>query len=158
MGEKKVVGRKRHIAVDTQGNLLVAVVHSADVSDRDGCWDVLDGLKQRCPTVRMIWVDGGYTGIEEAIARDYGITLSVVSKAPDQHTFVVLPRRWVVERSLAWLNRSRILAKEYTHHETASESWIYLSSIHRMVKKLAPSPEQATRYEHRSILRPIHDG
>lgn len=155
MGGKKVTGRKRHIAVDTQGNLLTVVVHAANLSDRDGCWDVVAALARQCPTVRTIWVDAGYQGIAPEIQRDYGVALTVVHKHDNQHTFVVLPRRWVVERTLAWLNRCRILSKEYTAHEQYSESWIYLASIQRMLKKLAPNPADATRYAHRRIPRPI---
>jgi putative transposase len=153
MGEKKVTGRKRHIAVDTQGNLLAVVVHAANISDRDGAWDVLDVLTHRCPMVVKLWVDGGYTGLMQSIADAYDVTLEVVSKQPDQHTFVVLPRRWVVERTFAWLGRSRILSKEYTRCEEYTESWIYLSSIQRMLNNLHPSAARTTRYQHRTIAR-----
>jgi len=155
MGGKKVTGRKRHIAVDSQGNLLAVVVHAANITDRDGCWDVIDQLAQTCPTVQMAWVDAGYQGIEPAIQRDYGMEVVVVRKHVDQHTFVVLPRRWVVERTFAWLNRCRILSKEYTAQEEYSESWIYLASIHRMVKKLAPNPADEMQYAHRRVPRAI---
>jgi putative transposase len=153
MGEKKVTGRKRHIAVDTQGNLLAVVVHAANISDRDGAWDVLDLLTRRCPTIVKRWVDGGYTGLLDAVAAAYGVTLEVVSKQPDQHTFVVLPRRWVVERTFAWLGRSRILSKEYTRCEEYTESWIYLSSIQRMVNNLHPNDARTTRYQYRTMAR-----
>jgi len=153
MGEKKVTGRKRHIAVDTQGNLLAVVVHAANISDRDGAWDVLDLLTRRCPTIVKLWVDGGYTGLIPAIEAAYGVRLEVISKRPDQHTFEVLPRRWVVERTFAWLGRSRILSKEYTRYEEYTESWIYLSSIQRMVNNLHPNNAQTTRYQHRKMPR-----
>ena len=153
MGEKKVTGRKRHIAVDTEGNLLTVVVQAANSSDRDGAWDVLAVLTRRCPTITKLWVDGGSTGIISAIERDYGVTLEVVSTLPDQHTFVVLSRRWVVERTFAWLGRSRILSKEYTRCEEYTESWIYLSSMQRMLQKLRPHDARNTRYQHRKIPR-----
>ena len=153
MGGKKVTGRKRHIAVDTQGNLLAVVVHAANLSDRDGAWDVLDLLTRRCPTIVKLWVDGGYTGLLDAIAEAYSVRLEVVSKQPNQHTFVVLPRRWVVERTFAWLGRSRILSKEYTRCEEYTESWIYLSSIQRMLNNLRPNDARTTRYQHRKIPR-----
>ena len=153
MGEKKVTGRKRHIAVDTQGNLLAVVVHAANLSDRDGAWDVLDLLTRRCPTIIKLWVDGGYTGLIAAIESAYGVRLEVVSKRPNQHTFEVLPRRWVVERTFAWLGRSRVLSKEYTRCEEYTESWIYLSSIQRMVNNLCPSDARTTRYQYRRIPR-----
>lgn len=153
MGEKKINGRKRHIAVDTQGNLLTVVVHGAEWRDADGCWCVLDHLHRTCPTITHAWVDGGYRGIADAIQRDYGITLTVVAKATDEAGFRVLPRRWVVERTLAWLGRCRILSKEYTHTEEASETWVYLASIQRMLQRLAPNPARLTRYDQRSIPR-----
>ena len=154
-GGKKVTGRNRHIAVDTQGNLLAVVVHAANISDRDGAWDVLDVLTRRCPTIRNLWVDGGYIGLSSVIERDYGVRLEVVRKHPDQHTFEVLPRRWVVERTCAWLGRARILSKEYTRCEEYTESWIYLSSIQRMVNKLHPNETRMTRYHHRKIPRTV---
>jgi putative transposase len=153
MGGKKVTGRKRHIAVDTAGNLLTVVVHAANISDRDGAWDVLDLLIRRYPTLTKLWVDGGYTGLISAIVEAYGVTLEVVSKQRDQHTFVVLPRRWVVERTFAWLGRSRILSKEYTRCEEYTESWIYLSSIQRMLNTLQPNAARTTRYQHRKTPR-----
>jgi putative transposase len=153
MGEKKVTGRKRHIAVDSQGNLLAVVVHAANLSDRDGAWDVLDRLTRRCPTIVKLWVDGGYAGLITLIEQAYGVTLELVSKHPDQHTFVVLPRRWVVERTFAWLGRSRILSKEYTRSEEYTESWIYLSSIQRMLNRLRPNDARTTRYSYRTMAR-----
>lgn len=124
MEGQKINGRKRHIAVDTQGNLLTVVVHGADWRDADGCWCVLDHLHRTCPTVTHAWVDGGYRGITAEIDRDYGITLEVVAKATDADGFQVVPRRWVVERTFAWLGRSRILSKEYTRTDEASEAWV----------------------------------
>jgi putative transposase len=90
-----------------------------------------------------------------AIAEAYGVTLEVVSKHPDQHTFVVLSRRWVVERTFAWLGWSRILSKEYTRSEEYTESWIYLSSIQRMLNTLQPNAARTTRYQHRKMLRKV---
>ena len=88
-----------------------------------------------------------------AIEAAYGVQLEVVSKRPNQHTFEVLPRRWVVERTFAWLGRSRILSKEYTRCEEYTESWIYLSSIQRMVNTLHPNDARTTRYQHRKMAR-----
>ena len=149
MREKKVLGRKRHIAVDTQGNLLHVVVHPADWQDRDGIWHVLDGLDAHCPSVRHLWVDGGYRGLELDIHGAYGITVDVVKKHPDQDGFRALPRRWVVERTLAWINRARMLSKEYTRSEAYSESYIAITEMHRMLKKRAPLPELQQSYRNR---------
>jgi len=150
---KKVTGRKRHIAVDSQGNLLAVVVHAANLSDRDGAWDVLDRLTRRCPTIVKLWVDGSYTGLIPVIEAAYGVHLEVVSKRPDQHTFEVLPRRWVVERTFAWLGRSRILSNEYTRYEEYTESWISRSSIQRMLNNLHPNDARTTRYHYRKMAR-----
>ena len=149
MGEKKVTGRKRHIAVDTQGNLIFVVVHAANVSDRDGLWDVIDGLHERYPTITHVWVDGGYRGCEDDILYYYGITVEVVNKLPNQTTFIVLPRRWVVERTIAWTNRYRVLAKEYTRDEIYSESFVYITSWHRLLRRLSPDGDEQKPYKNR---------
>jgi len=95
----------------------------------------------------------GYAGLITLIEQAYGVTLELVSKRPDQHTFVVLPRCWVVERTFAWLGRSRILSKEYTRSEEYTESWIYLSSIQRMLNRLRPNDARTTRYAYRTMAR-----
>lgn len=149
MREKKVLGRKRHIAVDTQGNLLTVVITAADVQDRDAFWDVIDQLAEDYPTIRHCWVDGGYRGCADPIHDHYGITVEVVQKAADQGGFVALPRRWVVERTFAWLGRHRTLSKEWTHDERYSTAHMYLASWDRLLRRLRPHPRQATRYGHR---------
>jgi len=88
------------------------------------CWTRSCGVSNDC-----LWVDGSYTGLLNRIAEAYSVTLEVVSKRPDLHTVVVLPRRWMLERTFAWLEQSRILSNEYTRCESASLSWIYISSI-----------------------------
>ena len=149
MGEKKVLGRKRHIAVDTQGNLLYSVVHAADVLDRDGLWDVIDGLKERFPTITHVWVDGGYRGCEDDMADCYRIQLDVVKKHRQQQGFVVLPRRWVVERTFAWFNRYRVLSKEYTHECIYSETFLMLASVHRMLRRCFPNIQEIKPYKNK---------
>lgn len=148
-----MTGRKHHIVVDIRNNFLTVVVQAANIGDRDDAWDVLDRLTRRCPTIAKLWVDDGYTGAISVIAEVYGVTLATVSKQPDQHTFVVLPRRWVVERPLAWTGRSRILSKEYTRCKEDTESWIYLSMIQQMVNTLRPNDTRTTRYENQKMAR-----
>jgi len=114
MGEKKLAGRKRHILVDTEGNLLTVVVHRANMPDRDGAAFVLEDVTQHWPTLQKVWADQAYTGeLVMDMHQQHGITLEVVAKLADQQGFVVLPRRWVVERTFAWLGRYRRLSKDY---------------------------------------------
>ena len=136
-GEKKVRGRKRHILVDTTGNLLRVVVHAADIQDRDGAYYVLDDIQDLYPMLAKIWADQGYSGeLGTDILEQYDIILEVVEKLPAQHGFVVLPRRWVVERTFAWLGRYRRLSKDYEQRVEYSETWVYIASISRMLRKL----------------------
>jgi transposase len=119
---KKINGRKRHIAVDTLGLLLCVLVTAANVQDRDGARPLLQRLAQGCHRIRHIWADGGYAGKLLDWARDtLRITVQIVKRSDDMTGFVVLPRRWVVERSLAWITRHRRCARDYealpTHHE-----------------------------------------
>ncbi len=108
---KKIKGRKRHIAVDTQGNLLAVIVHSAGIQDRVAARAVLMRLFCLFATIQTVFVDGGYTGTLIDWAKQmFGYTVEVV-KRTDQHLFKVLPKRWIVERTFAWLNWSRRLSK-----------------------------------------------
>lgn len=151
MGEKKLKGRKRHILVDTMGNLLRVVVHSAGIQDRDGADYVFDDIKDEYPSLVKVWADQGYTGdLGEDILARYGIFLEIVEKSPDQKGFVVLPRRWVVERTLAWLTRYRRLSKDYENRYEYSESWVYLASISRMLRKLYPNKSLEPPYKRKA--------
>ena len=111
---KKVMGRKRHIIVDTIGLLLAVVVHPADIQDRDGAKLVINKLMGRFPRLRLIWADAGYAGrlVDWAQALG-GYVLAIVRRPRDSHRFEVLPRRWVVERTFAWLGRCRRLSKDF---------------------------------------------
>jgi transposase len=121
---KKVNGRKRHIAVDTIGLLLTVLVTAAGVQDRDGARPLLWNLRRAFPSVRLAWADSGYAGKLVTWARTQlrpRLTLQVV-KRTEPHKFAVLPRRWVVERTLSWITRSRRTVRDYErlpeHHET----------------------------------------
>lgn len=136
---KRTPGRKRHIVVDTLGFLLAVVVHSASVQDRDGVKLVLARLEGRFPRLRLIWADAAY---EAAVgwAREFaGWILELVRKPDDQKGFVVLPRRWVVERTFAWLMNSRRLARDYERLVESSEAMVKVSMIHLMLKRLRPA-------------------
>ncbi|MDR1189543.1 MAG: IS5 family transposase [Bifidobacteriaceae bacterium] len=133
---KKVSGRKRHIAVDTMGLLLCVLVTPADVQDRDGAKPLLGLLAAAGTRLRLVWADGGYAGKLVAWCRQAtGLVLSIV-KRTEQHKFVVLPRRWVVERTLAWVARHRRCAKDYEMLPECHEAWVRWSQIRILLKRL----------------------
>jgi len=122
---KKVLGRKRHILVDTLGLLLVVVVHTADISESTGARLVLRKMRGSCKKLRRIWLDGGYRGSVLTWAFDvFRLVLQVVKPPPEQKGFAVLPRRWVVERTFAWLSNHRRLSKDYERETKTSEALI----------------------------------
>ncbi len=136
---KKIRGRKRHLLVDTLGLLLVAAVHTARLQDRDGAELVFAEAADRYPSLRRIWADEAYRGeLEAAVRQGYDFELEIVGRPSAARGFVVLPRRWIVERSLAWLNRWRRLAKEFERLTESSEAWLYLASVHHLLKRLKP--------------------
>ncbi len=123
-------GRKRHILVDTEGNLLTVVVHRANLPDRDGAACVLEAANDVFPGLEKLWVDQAYTGdLADELDESYHMILEIVAKPADHQGFVVIPRRWVVERSCAWLGRYRRLRNDYEHRPEYSESWVYIVSI-----------------------------
>jgi putative transposase len=133
------MGRKRHIVVDTLGLLLAIVVHAADVQDRDGAYAVLAKLAGRFPRLRLIWADGGYGGqVAELVKRTWGWTVEIVQRAADAVGFVVVPRRWVVERTFGWFGRYRVLSKDYEGLPQSSEAMVLIVMIQVMLKRLAP--------------------
>jgi len=138
---KKTFGRKRHILVDTIGLVLLAVVHSAALQDRDGAQLVLAPLAHAFTKLRKIWADSGYAGAlvkwVRRLRRHHRIDLEIVKRTDDLRGFVVLPRRWVVERTFAWLSFHRRLSKDYEYLTVTSESFIYISMIRLMLARLA---------------------
>jgi transposase len=138
---KKVNGRKRHIVVDTLGLLLVVLVTAASVQDRDGGARVLERLRFRMPSVAVVWADGGYAGRLVAYARQVlKVVVDIVRKPEGQRTFEVLPRRWVVERTLSWISRCRRLAHDYERLPEHSEAMVKWAMIGLMTRRLAPLP------------------
>jgi putative transposase len=132
-----VKGRKRHIVVDTMGLLLAVVVHPADIQDRDGAKLVLQRLLGRFPRLKLIWADGAYAGkLVRWAKRKGGWLLELVRRPAQQHTFQVLPRRWVVERTLGWLGRNRRLSKDYEFLPESEEAWVYIGMIRLMLRRL----------------------
>lgn len=124
--------------MDTQGFLLDILVHEADVHDREGGQWLLAQALPRFPSIQHLWADSAYRGLTDWVHNQFNITLEVVHKLADQKGFVVLPRRWVVERSFGWFGRSRRLSKDYEHDTRSSTAFIYLSSIHLLLKRLHP--------------------
>jgi len=138
---KQVTGRKRHSLVDTLGLLMKVVVTAGNVQDRDGAKLVLEDLAQQADTIKrlkLIWADGSYRGALIAwIEKHFGWKLEVVEKPKDQIGFQILPKRWIVERTFAWLVRQRRLARDYERLPETSEAFIYVAMIRLMVRRLA---------------------
>lgn len=135
---KQVAGRKRHILVDTVGNLLDVVVHAANIQDYHGAKRVLNKVTETVDSLQRIWADGIYEkgGLVEWVQETLAIALEVVKRPKDQKGFVVLPRRWVVERTLAWLGKYRRLSKDYERCTQSSEGMVYAASIATMLNRI----------------------
>lgn len=120
------------------GLILALVVHPADVQDRDGAKSALARLGDRFPRLRLIWADGGYRGqLVSWVEQVFQWTLEIVKRNDDLAGFTVLPRRWVVERTFAWLGRYRRLSKDYEELPESSEAMITLAMINLMSRRLA---------------------
>jgi len=126
-GGKLIKGRKRHIVVDTIGYLLIVVVHAANLYDGHAAREVLTALFSGINTIKKIWADGAYRGEEfiQWVSDQFGCVLEVVKKKSTGKGFGVLPRRWVVERTFAWLGRFRRLSREYERKPTSSAGQVY---------------------------------
>ena len=138
-GGKLIKGRKRHIIVDTMGYVLIVLVHAANLYDGHAARKVLTALFSKMDTVKKIWADGTYKGEEfiQWVKEQFDCVLAVVKKQNTGKGFEVLPRRWVVERTFAWLGRSRRLSKEYERKPTSSAGQVYLASSRLMLRRLA---------------------
>jgi putative transposase len=138
---KKTFGRKRHILVDTIGLLLLVVVHSAGIQDRDGAKLVLAPLAHAFTRLRKIWADSGYAGALVNWVRNLRssnrIDLEIVKRTDEMQGFVVLPRRWIVERTFAWISFHRRLSKDYEYLPATSETFIQISMIRLMLARIA---------------------
>ena len=135
---KHTKGRKRHIVVDVLGLILEVSVTGAHVQDRDGAQAVLGGLKDRFPRLQRVWADGAYAGkLVEWAQESAQLILDIVRKPKGQVGFAVLPWRWIVERTFAWLGNYRRLARDYEISARTSEAWIKIAMIHLMLRRLA---------------------
>lgn len=131
---KKVTGRKRHILVDTLGLLLGVSVLPADIQDRDGTRDLLQQARRRLPFIERMFADAGYQGpkMAGAVAATGRWKIEIVKRS-DLHRFVVLPKRWIVERTFAWISRNRLLARDFERYATTVAAFFRLAI---MLKRL----------------------
>lgn len=128
---KRVKGRKRHILTDTLRLLVGLVVHGADIQDRDGAVAVLSSVRHREPWLRHVFADGGYAGekLKGRLCKTGSWTIQVIKRSDRAQGFEILPRRWVVERTFAWLGRCRRFAKDVEKTIASAEAWIYVANL-----------------------------
>jgi len=137
-GGKMIKGHKRHTLADTLGNLLKVVVTAANISDIAGAKLIVTNLADVFSTIQKIWADGGYRGnLIEWVQETLDAVLEIVSREPGQKGFKVQPKRWVIERTFAWLGNYRRLSKDYERLLSTSEAMIYLASINTMLTRIA---------------------
>jgi transposase len=151
-GAKKINGRKRHLLVDTSGLVMKAKVHPADLADREGARMVLGGVDESFPSLRHLWADAGYRGedLRRWIAEGLGLSLEIgqrrsrwvwvrndVEPEPIPAGFEVIRRRWVVERTFAWISRNRRMSRDYESLPETGEALIYVTMVRLMLKRLA---------------------
>ena len=136
---KKIKGRKRHIVTDTLGFMVGLVVHSAGIQDRDGAPELLRSIRDAYPDLRHIFADGGYAGpkLRDALEEVGNWTIQIVKRSDTAQGFEVIPRRWVVERTFAWLNRCRRLAKDWEKSIASAEAWIFIAHIRTLTRRIA---------------------
>jgi transposase len=136
---KCIKGRKRHLLTDTNGLLVAAIVHAADVQDRDGAPALLASMRHAFPWLRHVFADGGYAGpkLEAALSKLGKWTLEIIKRSDAAKGFELLPRRWVVERTIAWLNRNRRLAKDFEATIESATAWIMIASIKLLSRRVA---------------------
>ena len=134
-GGKLVKGRKRHILVDTNGYVLEIVAHAANIADSVGGQEVLKRAFERIKSIKLIWADGAYQGMVDWALEEMFCVLEIVNKKENQKGFEILPRRWVVERTLGWLTRFRRLSKDYERKPESSEAMGYIASIRLLLKR-----------------------
>jgi transposase len=135
---KRINGRKRHLAVDTGGLLLAVAVTIAGIQDRDGAHRLLVALRAKFSTIALIWADGGYAGRLVDWAKSVlGFAVTIVKRTDDLAGFQVIPRRWVVERTLAWISKYRRCVRDYETLPEHSEATVYIAMIMTMSRRLA---------------------
>jgi putative transposase len=137
---KQVKGRKRHVAVDTLGCLLLVLVTRASLQDRDGGLDLCTDMQLLFGTIAKVWADGAYAGdLVEYVRRFCRFALEIVKRPKEQRGFQVQPKRWIVERTLGWLTPFRRLSKDYETTTESSESMIKIAHIRVLLRRLVPA-------------------
>jgi putative transposase len=135
------------VLVDTEGHVLGVLVVPADWSEQQGARRLLTHLLPQLPRLVKLWADQGYRGdLISWLRETFGVDLEIPPRPPGPPGFVVIPRRWVVERSLAWWSRNRRLAKEYEHLAASSALLLYMAAVHLLLKRLAPDPTAPKPY------------
>jgi transposase len=136
---KRVKGRKIHALVDSEGLPMRVVVHSAKIQDSRRAGLVLDKIRRRFPWLELIWADGGYNAwqVDAAVAKVPRLRMEIVKRSDDIKGFVVLPRRWVVERTFSWFGRNRRLAKDFENLAETLATFVTLASIQLALGRLA---------------------
>jgi transposase len=136
---KKIKGRKIHPLVDGEGLPLRVIVHSAAIQDRDGARLVLDKIRESFPGLELVWADGGYNAhqVQAVTAANPGLRIEIVKRNDDVKGFVVLPRRWVVERTFSWFGRNRRLGKDYENLAGTLTAFVLLAAIQLGIRRLA---------------------
>ncbi len=134
-------GRKRHILTDTEGHLVTLQVHAGDIQDRDGAVAVIESIREFYPWLRHLFADGATAGdkLAAALAPLGQWTIEIIKRSECARGFVLLPRRWVVERTFAWLNRNRRLAKDFEALISSAATWIMIASVKLLMRRLARS-------------------
>lgn len=134
---KKINGRKRHIAVDALGLLIAVMVTGAAVQDRDAAFGIAVAVRAKFSTITLVWADGGYAGRFVTWAKSVlALTIQIVKRSDDTTGFTVLPRRWVVERSLAWITRHRRCVRDYERRPDHHEAIVHLAMIATLSRRL----------------------
>ena len=137
--EKNIKGRKRHLMVDTFGFVLRVLVHAADISESEGGIWLLNEYADVLTSLEILRADQGYKQMFVEWVHQYlSCRVEIVTKPTDQVGFAVVPKRWVVERTFAWLTQCRRLGKDYERLPASSEAMIYLAMIRLMIRRLAP--------------------
>ena len=134
-------GRKRHLLVDTLGLILAVVVLPANIQDWDGAYDLLLKAQPLTGRVQHMWADSSYRALVGWVEATFGWSVEIVAKLANQVGFAVQPKRWIVERTFAWLGKYRRLSKDYEEQPDSSEAWIYAAMSHTLLRRLACVPQ-----------------
>lgn len=153
-GNKKVKGRKRFAASDTQGNLLESVVVPANSGERAGAWLLLEKLKTSVlgQNLKLIRADEGFAGVdwERQVQEHFGWRVEIVRKPPGQVGFALLPRRWVIEQTFGCWGRNRRLSRDYEQNPNCSRATLQIAALHRTLRRLKPAPNHDPPFRYRN--------